>query len=393
MGLQRQNEEKIKVLQQLVNRYPKSDYADDALYEIGRVRLTMEQEREAAAAYEQLLERYPRSNKARSASLERAMAYRNIHDYAHAIEAYKYTIEHYPASKEAYLAVEGLEAVYVETNRVDEFVAYNKKLEKLHMQVTMKDDSLAYTAAELQHRQGNLDAALTTYLLLSQRVGSPYAEASAMTAAEIYSDRKDYENALTQYRQSLALASKPKNATTARNGILNCVVELHKTEDIIDIASQILADEPVAAETKEKALYQRAKAYRETKQYALAVPDLERISKDVRTSVGAESKYLLAQSYFDLKAYDKAEAEVMDFAQQPTQQQYWLARSLILLSEVSHERGDDFQAKQYLLSLKANYKQKDDIMQRVEEHLTALTTDSGQDSDNGQTLKDEEDEK
>ena len=103
------------------------------------------------------------------------------------------------------------------------------------------------------------------------------------------------------------------------------------------------------------------------------MPDLEIISKDVRTAVGAESKYMLAQSYFDLKALDKAEAEVMNFAEQPTQQQYWLARSLILLSEISHERGDDFQAKQYLLSLKANYKQKDDILQRVEEHLAALT--------------------
>lgn len=389
LGLQRQNEEKIKVLQQLVNRYPKSDYADDALYEIARVRLTMEQEREAAAAYEQLLERYPRSNKARSASLERAMAYRNIHDYMNAIEAYKYTIERYPASQEAYLAVEGLEAVYVETNRVEEFVAYGKKLSKLNMKVATKDDSLAYAAAELQYRQGNLDGALTQYLPLSQRVGSPYAEPSAITAAEIYFERKDYENALTQYRQSLALASKRKNATIAREGILNCVVELNRPQEIIDIASQILSDEPVAAEVKERALFQRAKAYRATGQYGLSVPDLDIVSKDVRTSVGAESKYLLAQSYYDLKAYDNAEAEVMDFAQQPTQQQYWLARSLILLSEISHERGDDFQAKQYLLSLKANYKQKDDIMQRVKEHLDALTANS----DSGQTSNDEEDEK
>jgi len=372
LGLQHRNEDKIRVLQQLVNRYPKSDYADDALYEIGRVRLTMEQEREAAEAYEQLLERYPRSNKVRSASLERAMAYRNIRDYEHAIEAYKHTIERYPASQEAYLAVEGLEAVYVETNRVDEFVAYNKKLEKLHMKVTMKDDSLAFAAAELQYRQGNSDEALKQYLPLSQRVGSPYAEPSALTAAEIYFSRKDYENALTQYRQLLALASIRKHTTTAREGILNCVVALNKTQDVIDIASQILSDEPVAAEAKERALFQRAKAYREIKQYGLSVPDLDEVSKDVRTSVGAEAKYLLAQSYFDLKAYDKAESEVMDFAQKPTQQQYWLARSLILLAEVSHERGDDFQSKQYLLTLKTNYKNKDDILQRVEEHLKAL---------------------
>ncbi len=373
LGLQRRNEDKLKVLQQLVNRYPKSDYADDALYEIGRVRLMMEQEREAAAAYEQLLERYPKSNKARSASLERAMAYRNIKDYTHAIEAYKYTIEHYPASKEAYIAVEGLEAVYVETNRVNEFMAYSKKLERYNMQVTTKDDSLAFAAAELQYRQNNTEAALGQFLPLSERAGSPYAEPSAMSAAAIYYARNDYENALTLYRRSLSLASKRKNTATARQGILNCVVALNKTEDIIDITTQILNDEPVEANIREQALYHRGKAYRESKQYGLSVPDFDIISKDVRTAIGAESKYLLAQSYFDLKAYDNAEAEVMNFAQQPTQQQYWLARSLILLSEISHERGDDFQAKQYLLSLQANYKHSDDILQRVEDHLKALT--------------------
>ena len=373
MGLRKQYDDKIRILQQLVNSYPKSDYADDELYEIARVRMTLEQHNEAAEAYGELLTRYPRSNKARSASIERAMAYRNMHDYEHAVEAYKFTIERYPASQEAYLAVEGLEAVYVETNRVNEYVEYGKQLSKLNMQVATKDDSLAYAAAELQFRQGNTDAALQQYMPLSERVGSPYAEPSAIAAAEIYMDRKDYENALTYYRRALALASKPSNSTNARVGIMQCAVALDRKQDIIDVASQILAEEHVAADISEEALYQRAKAYFATRQYKQALPDLRAISTDVRTSIGAESKYLLAQSYFELKQSADAEAEVMSFAQQPTQQQYWLARSLILLAEISYERGDDFQARQYLLSLKANYTNDDDILQRVEEHLAQWT--------------------
>lgn len=373
LGLLKQFEEKINIMQQLVNRYPKSDYADDALYEIARVRMALEQYSEAAEAYGQLLTKYPKSNKARSASIERAMAFRNMHDYTHAIEAYKHTIQHYPASQEAYLAVEGLEAVYVETNRVDEFVAYSKQLSKLNMQVASKDDSLAYAAAELQYRQGNTDAALQQYMRLSERVGSPYAEPSAATAAEIFAARKDYENALTYYQRLLTLASSQKNSSAARSGILACVVALDRKQAIIDIATEILAENNIAAEVREEALYQRAKAYFATKQYQAAIPDLTAISTEVRTSIGAEAKYMLAQSYHELNEPDKAEAEVMSFAQQPTQQQYWLARSLILLAEISHERGDDFQARQYLLSLKANYTNKDDILQRVEEHLTLWT--------------------
>jgi len=372
LGLLKQFDNKIRILQQLVARYPKSDYADDALYEIARVRLSLEQEREAIEAYEQLLTRYPRSNKARSASIERAMAYRNIHDFEHAIDAYKHTIELYPASQEAYLAVEGLEAVYIETNRVNEFMDYSKKLSKLNMQVATQEDSLSYAAAELQYRQGNLDAALKHFAPLSERVGSPYAELSAISAASIYFAQPDYAQALTYYRRSLELASEPSNSLAARLGILRCLVAMDKPQDVIETATQILAENPTP-EASEEALYQRAKALLATGQFGLSVPDLTTLSQDVRTSVGAESKYLLAQAYFELKAYDNAEAEIMAFAQQPTQQQYWLARSLILLAEISHERGDDFQARQYLLSVKANYTNKDDILQRVEEHLTLYT--------------------
>lgn len=376
LGLMKQPDEKVKVLQQLANKYPKSDYADDALYEIARVRMAQERNAEAVKSYETLLNKYPRSNLARSASLERAMAYRNMKDYDHAITAYKHTIEHYPASKEAYMAVEGLEAVCLETNRVNDYIAYTKKLSKLNMQIATKDDSLAYVAAEMQLRQGNVDAALAQFAPLADRIGSPYAEPSAMQSAELYYERKDYANALPFYRKWLVVASSRKNMTTARVGVMRCTKELKETKEMMDMITNILGDEPVDAAVKEEALYTRAKTNFDKKDYAAAIPDLTKICTDVRTAVGAEAKYLLAQAYYNLGELDKAENEVMSFAQQPTQQQYWLARSLIVLADVSHRRGDDFQAQQYLLSLKANYTNKDDILQRVEDKLNQLAPKS-----------------
>lgn len=51
----------------------------------------------------------------------------------------------------------------------------------------------------------------------------------------------------------------------------------------------------------------------------------------------------------------------MSFTQMQTAQQYWLAKSLILLSDINVQRNDIFQAKQYLLALQSNYQQQDDI--------------------------------
>ena len=50
----------------------------------------------------------------------------------------------------------------------------------------------------------------------------------------------------------------------------------------------------------------------------------------------------------------------------------WLAKSLILLSDINVERNEIFQAKQYLLALQSNYKLQDDIPAIIETKLQAI---------------------
>ena len=101
--------------------------------------------------------------------------------------------------------------------------------------------------------------------------------------------------------------------------------------------------------------------------------DLRVLAQEVRTAQGAEAKYLLAQCYYEQNLLDDAEAEVMSFTQMNTQQQYWLARALILLSDINLRRGENFQARQYLLALQQNYVLPgDDIPEIVAARLAAL---------------------
>ena len=81
----------------------------------------------------------------------------------------------------------------------------------------------------------------------------------------------------------------------------------------------------------------------------------------------------------------------MRFAGQKTQHQYWLAKSLILLSDINVSRGDLFQAKQYLLSLQTNYKADDDIQTTINAKLTEIDKLENPVTDE-QDTQDEEDE-
>ena len=410
MGLMKRYNDKINILEKLVKQYPRSDYADDALYEIARAELMRNQNQAAIDTYERLLATYPNSNMARKAALEKGMIYNNIGEHNKAIEAYKQVIKNYPQTEEAYLALDGLQQVYVETNNISEYLSYTKTLGKLKMDVTNHEDSLVYIAAERQYMLGNykdasaglkqymnkfcsggrycttaqyyladsyyrLDRrheALVEYKQLTQLSGNPYMEEACLRAAEITYDEKDYATSRQYFKQLEKAASTIDKMNVARLGVLRCSYILGDTETTINIASQIIDDSSSAKEVQDEARYQRGKAFYALKQYDLALSDLTLTATDVSTAQGAEAKYLVAQAYFDIFETEKAEEQIMEFAQQNTSHQYWLARSFILLSDIYQDKGDNFQAKQYLLSLEQNYKNKDDIQDLIKERLDKI---------------------
>ncbi|MCF0179187.1 MAG: tetratricopeptide repeat protein [Bacteroidales bacterium] len=92
-------------------------------------------------------------------------------------------------------------------------------------------------------------------------------------------------------------------------------------------------------------------------------------SKDMRTEAGAEAKYLLAQNLYDNDQVSEAQEQVTELIQAGTQHQYWLARGIILLSDIAEINGDNLTATEYLKSLKENYTNDDDIQKMIESRL------------------------
>lgn len=410
LGLVKRYGDKIIVLERLVKQYPKSDYADDALYEIARAELQRQKNDNAIEAYSKLLSTYPHSNLARKAALEKGMIYYNEKKYDLAIETYKQVIKNYPGSQEAYSALDGLEAAYIETDNVAEYLAYTKNLGKINMKTDSKEDSLTFVAAERQYMIENYQQAIAglskylsqycqggryctmaqyyvadsyyrlnqkaeaivEYKKLSEISGNPYMEEALTRVAEISYDNQDYQTSLDYFKRLQLQASSIDKINMARLGVLRCSYFLKDNQTTINIASQIIEDVSSKADVVAEARYNRGKAYIEVKEYDLAIEDLSQVAKEVRSAQGAEAKYLVALLWFQLDDIDKSENEIMSFAAMNTQQQYWLAKSFILLSDIYVHRNDLFQAKQYLLSLRSNYRKVDDIQQIVTEKLQLI---------------------
>ena len=409
-GLLHRYPNKIQTMQTLETRFPHSDYADDALYEQARAHLQLDQYNEAIKAYTQLTTDYPNSNKAAKSALEIGMTYRTLKQYDSAIQAYKNTIQRYAGSEEAYAALEGLEQVFVETNRISDYLAYTKTLDKVNMQAATSEDSLVYVTAELQYMMGNYEqaaAGLTTYLTsfcpggrycmiaqyyaansyyrlkqydnaidqysaLADMAGNPYMEEACMRVAELSYDKGEYRTASYYFQRMEEIASSFVMRTTAQLGVLRCSHLLGDKATTVEAANRLLEEQSIADDIRKEALYYRAKAHLEDNQFGLAVVDLTPLAKEVRTAMGAEAKYQLANCYFQLGSIDMAEEEIMSFTKMQTSQQYWLAKSLILLSDINVARNDLFQAKQYLLALQSSYRQEDDIQSIITQKLSAI---------------------
>lgn len=409
LGLQKDYKGKISVMDRLIREFPESQYVDDALFEKGRSYVLLDNNQAAAASFEQLMRDFPQSSLARKAGVQLGLIYFNDNQPEKAAEAYKNVISNYPGSEEAKVALQDLKSVYIELNDINSFAAYANSLGGNVRFEVSEQDSLTYLAAEKLFMRGDNEGArrsLTNYLqtfpqgafssnanfylasiafakkdleeakrlfsLVLESGDTKFREESWARKAEIEYLDKDYAAAMESFKHLQAVAENPENKEAAKLGLMRCAELIGQPQEALLAANDLLKEPKLSPEIMSEARYVRAKAYISLKQENKALADLKEISKDTRTIHGAEAKYLLAQLYYDNKDDKNAETVLMNFIENGTPHQYWLARGFILLADIYIRQGDDFQARQYLTSLQNNYKGDDEIAAMIEDRLGKL---------------------
>ena len=409
LGLQKDYKGKISVMDRLIREFPESQYVDDALFEKGRSYVLLDNNQAAAASFEQLMRDFPQSSLARKAGVQLGLIYFNDNLPEKAADAYKSVISNYPGSEEAKVALQDLKSVYIELNDINSFAAYANSLGGNVRFEVSEQDSLTYLAAEKLFMRGDNEGArrsLTNYLqtfpqgafssnanfylasiafakkdleeakrlfsLVLESGDTKFREESWARKAEIEYLDKDYAAAMESFKHLQAVAENPENKEAAKLGLMRCAELTGQPQEALLAANDLLKEPKLSPEIMSEARYVRAKAYISLKQENKALADLKEISKDTRTIHGAEAKYLLAQLYYDNKDDKNAETVLMNFIENGTPHQYWLARGFILLADIYIRQGDDFQARQYLTSLQNNYKGDDEIAAMIEDRLGKL---------------------
>ena len=407
MGLQRNYQGKVNALDDLMRRYPNSQYFDDALYEKSRALVMMNRDSEAINVLQQLVSNYPNSGLSSQAGVQLGQLYYNAGNFQQSIAAYKNVISKFPGSDDAKTALVSLETVYSELNDIQSYVNYANSLPG-GMRITVsRQDSLTYLAAESVYMRGSkaeAETAMQRYLQSypngayntdanyylgvladgkgnKQQAAAHFRRVVDANSAKYLDDALIYVSAIEYNNGNLnqALADYSRLANSARNqsnqqvgqlGVVRTQYRLNSFHEASRAATALLANTNLSPEVTAEARYLRGKSLQQVNETDKAMEDFQSLAQDTRSVYGAEAQFILADTYYRWKSYDRAESQVKSFMQKGTPHQYWLARALIVLSDTYKAKGDDFQARQYIESLKNNYKGTEtDIQQMINERL------------------------
>ena len=410
LGLQRNYSGKVSALNNMMSKYPNSQYYDDALYEKSRALVMMDKEQEAISVLEMMLKDYSKSNLAQKAGIQLGQLYFNTNNPQKSIAAYKQVVDNYPNSEEARMAIQSLEGVYKDVNDIGAYASYVNSLGKGTIVSASRQDSLTYLAAENVYMKGrkdeskgafnkylqsypngvfasdahfylgnmafeakDYDTALSSFNVVINSNNPKYIEDALIIASGIEFDKKNYNDAYSYYEHLNLVASNSDNKNVGRLGMLRSAYLMKKDNEVVAAAGKLLEDGKLSAIVENEARFYRGKSLLNLRQTDRAINDLQQVGKDTRIVFGAESQYLIAEAYLNAKSYDKAEKQVQAFMKEGTPHQYWMARTIIVLSDVNAARGDKFQARQYLENLQANYKGGEaDLEEMIATRLNAL---------------------
>jgi len=397
IGLLGKHEEKIVLLNKLLTENSTSSYADDAVFETGRSSFILNKNRQAEMNYLKVIKDFPKSSYVLKSYVQLGLLYYNEDRNEEALKAYKFVVKEFPGSQEARNSLIGIKNIYVEMGDVDSYIAFTDGLGQYANVSLSEQDSLMYQSAENLYMQGNcskaqeqfskyiekfsnggfvinsyfyrgdcysqtgnLEKAVSDFNYVIEQSRSIFTEQALVGAAKLSYKNKNYQAAVNYYARLEENAELPANKLEARMGLLRCYYELKEYNNIPVVGKRILFTDKLPVELEKEARMTIAKSYYEDKRFILALEEFKTLSNNVVTVEGAESKYRIAEIYFNQNDLEKSEKEIFEFIDMNSPHQFWLAKSFLLLSDIYTIKKDAFQASQTLKSIIDYYDNKTD---------------------------------
>ncbi|MEM1358871.1 MAG: tetratricopeptide repeat protein [Bacteroidota bacterium] len=200
-GLRNRNADKVLALEQLVGQYPRSEYADDALYQLALTYQQLNRPQQALTPLRTIVRDYKvNSPLVNQSLLQLGLISYNLGNREAAINYYKQVFSNNPDAGESARAKDALREIYVDDmGRADLFFDFFETLPGQEVNADGRE-TITFEAAKGQYENGNYERAipaLTDYL--RQYPQSPNALAATFFRGDSYVATRRYNEALPDY--------------------------------------------------------------------------------------------------------------------------------------------------------------------------------------------------
>jgi TolA-binding protein len=408
-GLQGSLDTKISTLNDVLNKFPNSDYADDADFEIAYTYFLKSDGATAKTALQAMIQKYPRSSYIPRALMTIGLIDYNANADDAAVESFKLVVKDYASTDEAKQALKQIEKIYTDKGDAQTFISYAGTT-PIGNYTTAQQESIMMTAANnlylrgdwqgaaaaasayfdkfptkpIYEKQGRFiraqslvnlgrpNEAIIDYNFILNDWTSAYTEQSLISMAKLYMAQKKYNDAVV-FLKKLEITSEYKaDYTFAINNLLLCYSQMQMADDVLSYVKLVRQNEKTAQEDKFKTGLYAGLAHLQKGDTTAAVNEFDYTVSNTKTIAAAEAKYNVANVQYLKRQYKTSQKTCFDLTKEMPNYDYWVAKTYILLADNYVGLKDNFQAKATLQSIVDNYKGDDDILAIAQQKLDKL---------------------
>lgn len=397
-GLQGNNIDKALALENLVDDYPNSRYTDEALFQLGDTYFAMEKYDQAIPPFRRIVSDFRgKSTLVNQALLKLGLISVNQGSSKVAIDYYKQVFAGNPEPDECKQALDALREIYVKDLGDPE--GYNRFVETVPNCGGVKPgqsssgEATAYESAEYQYNQGRYDKAieLFTNYIAKYPTGQNLLQAYFLRG-ESYATQKQYDkaqkdyaavvgkgnskyypkaaekaalialNTTKDYGQAFEYARKWEDAAVTENSrfdaqlvALQAAYQTGNSVSVSEYANKINRSRLANQEQLAIANFYSGKMAYDKGDYARAYPSLQSVTENSTTELMAEAYHYLCQILYRQRKYADAEEMISEANKASAGYDDWIARNLLLLSDVYADQGDKNSALAALEGILDNY--------------------------------------
>ena len=407
-GFVNRNDTKIEELNSFTNRYPRSPYRDDAMYELGNTYVAANNVSQGIESYNRLIRDVPQSALVPKAMLRQGLIYYNNNDGNKALERLRKVVAEYPNTPEAKQAVSTARNVYVDLGRTDEYASWVRNID--FVEVSDADlDNTTYEAAEnqylnnntekaitnfekyiqnfpngihsinanfylaqLYYRNGNVDRSIPNYKYVTSKPKNEFSEQALARLSQIYLEKKDYTQALPLLEKLETQADNEQNVVFAQQNLMKSYYETGNFAKANSYAEKVLNNSSAETEARNDARIMVARAAIKSGNDSKARSAYKEVQKTATGELGAEALYY--DAYFKHKDgnHEASNAAVQILAKDFAGYKLWGAKGLVLMAKNFYALDDAYQATYILENVTKNFQKYPEVVKEAQAELAKI---------------------